>query len=283
MKHVPCFDQYEVIKNIVGGAKDKALLLGVLGRHVDCEVYFDQCFVDFQVRIERRELKNRHSRLDIIYINSDIAGTILSSKLAPQLLHMVGMFVVEKYRFGRLVSHFPEYIEGIKEARGKVVSPAELLLGAYLDDVVNNYHMQVSLEVLNGNVAAWRLYEKPVLLGRDGFVRGFRLLTREEIEIYGARRGKTVGEWFDVETTSTLTRAGIAVRWKHIPHYGRSAMKWSVNRVYLITSVGDSLALSGGRGSILFDKFRTMATILRYGNVFGTVRYVLKKALSKHM
>jgi ribosomal protein S18 acetylase RimI-like enzyme len=75
-----------------------------------------------------------------------------------------------------------------KQKAGDGLSPAGYLLQSYLRDVMA-VGRQVSLEVLNQNEVAWRLYEKKLAVDENSEQkRAFELLGRSEIEAYAALR-----------------------------------------------------------------------------------------------
>ena len=259
-----------VEEHIVGGAKDKALLLGLLNPKLDGEFYAQELYGEHRFAVEKRELPNRHSRLDILYINNYPVGTIVSSELTEGIYHMVGMLVAEPYRSRAIDKTLPGYADARAKKLGGGLSPAAFFLQVYLKDIVNTQGMQVSLEVLNGNQYAWKLYEKRLLANSDGLdAVGFELLPKKELEAYARLRGKKIGKWHSVETYEN--KKGYAVQWSHIPDYGTSTEKWSVNRVYMIKPRGQNFFFSEERIPQFKNKLRIILTIMFYGNPVGYI------------
>jgi hypothetical protein len=263
------FDPSIVGENIVGGAKDKARLLGLLSSSVANEVYVKEVYGAYSLEVIRRILPNGHSRLDIMYINGFVVGTILSSRLMPRLYHMVGMFVGEKYRSKAIEKIFPEFMsnDGNKDKR---LSPAAFLLKAYVNDVVILDRNQVCLEVMNGNAAAWKLYERCCHGASESKRITVELLDEELIYMYAKLRMKKISKRYPVKSSKDMP--GIAVQWKHIPDCGITTHLWSANRIYLIKPFEQRCLLKNKKINPYISIFNTVCSILRYGQLFVYLR-----------
>lgn len=261
------FDAVSVGKCIIGGAEKKALLLGLLSSSLKSEVYVEEIYSTYRLVVVKRVLPNLHSRLDIMYVNGCVVGTILSSRLLPRLYHMVGMFVGEKFRKKMIEVTFPGYMKQDNHAPPNRLGVAAFLLRSFTEDILNVAGGQVSLEVMNGNIAAWMLYEKCKPVVHDGRDAGFELLSEEEVCVYGKLRGKQALKWYGIHTLSG--KAGVGVQWTHVPNYGETTKEWSVNRVYLLKSAAESPLFLSRENSAVSSKLDAMVSIFRYGCIVG--------------
>jgi hypothetical protein len=259
------FDAFIVSEYIVGGAKDKAKLLGLISSSVANEVYANEIYGTYSLVVVRRVLPNGHSRLDIMYINGFVVGTILSSRLMPELYHMVGMFIGEKYRSKAIGKTFPGFMGNHDEDKNKRFTPAAFLLKSYVNDVVNLGKNQVCLEVMNGNVPAWMLYEKCCHGASDNKCTNIELLDEELICSYAKLRMKKITKFYPVKNSGG--EPGIAVQWKHIPDCGVTTELWSVNRIYLISPSKRYRMLGNNKIKPFNSIFNTAFSILRYGKL----------------
>jgi hypothetical protein len=267
------FDPSIVSENIVGGAKDKAKLLGLLSSSVANEVYVKEVYGTYSLEVIRRILPNGHSRLDILYINEFVVGTILSSRLMTGLYHMVGMFVGEKYRSKTIGKTFSEFMsdDGNKDKR---LTPAAFLLNAYVNDVVRLGQNEVCLEVMNGNIAAWMLYEKCCYGASESKRPSVELLDEELICVYAKLRMKKISKWYPVKNSKDMS--GLAVQWQHIPDCGVTTHLWSANRIYLIRPSEQHCLLRNKNINPYISIFNTVYSIFLYGEILNYLNDKLK-------
>ena len=264
----------EILNCIIDGAKEKAILLGLLNAKLGSRIYEEQEVDKYEFSILKTELPNKKSRLDVLCVNNIPVGTIVSSEIIPGLYHMVGMYVTEKYRSGEINDTLPG-VEHARKENKTLLNPAEFLLWGYLKDVVSREKKQVSLEVIDGNVSAWRFYEKRLYWDEDSErYEGFELMTQRETKIYAQQRGKKIKRWVKVLTQSN--RKGYAVHWSHIPEYGPGTERWAVNRVYLIKSSTQKYLLEQQKKSRFFSAITTGYTIIRFGNFLGYLIFKIK-------
>jgi len=202
---------------IVDEARDKAVFFGLMRKNVKAQLYAYEEIEGHVFAVEKRVVAGGHSRLDLLSIDNEPVGTVIST----------------------------------------------FLLTSYANDVLTD-RRQVTLEVMNNNSAAWRLYERVQI--RDinrGVDAEFRLLSKEEILRYAAVRGKTIGKWRPLETPGETERTG--VQWKHVPDFGSSTGRWSTNRIYLLHNRDENFLLNERR----LTRFDGIARALACGAFHG--------------
>lgn len=203
-------------------------------------------------------------RLDLLYMDGACIGAILSVKIDNNVYHIQGMNVIESYRGRRFSGNGVDGFSSIK--------PSKFLLQCMMKDLCASSKL-ISLEVLNGNVPAWKLYEEVSVTTESG-VYCFRLLDRFNIGLYAKIRGKAVREWCTIDGDG-----GLGVKWAHIPDYGASTMKWSVNRVYLAQTQGADTSQDIFVGSSKRLKTKLLVSILFYGRPFLYIARRLKRLI----
>ena len=270
----PC----QLLGSILNEARSIAILFGILNEKNRTGTYYREKNGAHNLKIEKWELPDKVIRLDILYLDDAPIGSILSLRILPSLYHMVGMYIDEKYRSKQINETLPDYYSLHPKENDKR-SPSTCLLKSYLNDMValNNY--QVTLEVINNNQSAWRLYEKPLLRTNDNEkAHGFRLLTKEEILQYANLRGKKVGKWHPVNSGGESLKYG--VQWSHIPDYGGKPERWSTNRIYIIGPGDQVLNVLHNKHHPFLENLKKLYSIIIYGSV---IRYIHYKISSRFL
>ena len=242
---------------VIPSALTLVSLLGLLDKKEELTSYKSINQNSVEINIYKYELPNQFARIDVIKINTQPVGSIVSIELLPHLYHMVGMFIKEGYRGKNVVKVVPGYYSSLNS-----LSPAALLLTGYVEDMVVHNNRQISLEVKNNNTPAWKLYEMAFVgSSKKRIPPQFTLLDKNEYLAYARLRGKKIGKWHEV--VSTNGRAGQGVQWSHIPDYGNSS-RWSINRVYYIKPQAEEAILLN-RKLRLIPKLKVLWTVIRYG------------------
>lgn len=188
------------------------------------------------------------TRLDVIRIDEMNAGTIVSLLLAEGLLHMSGLFVREAFRSNKIA----QTLGLSNNVPSSFPTPSRLLLRALISDLVNK-RMQMSLEVMNNNRSAIRLYEERFKVPHHSSDIGFQMMNEREIESYSRLRGKSIKGWHEVDS-DTSSANGTGVQWRHVPNYNDS-LRWSLTRIYHFVPPGDlPRILSPARGAQYYAK-----------------------------
>tara|TARA_B100000408_G_scaffold138583_1_gene132797 strand:+ start:12762 stop:13562 length:801 start_codon:yes stop_codon:yes gene_type:complete len=213
--------------------------------------------------IYRKVLPNKFARIDVIFVNGTSAGSLLFVEIADGIYHMVGMFINEEFR-GKKISQ-------TQNGRAFSCSVAFLFLDHVMNDLVEK-GLSVTLEVMNYNKAAFKLYERwsSSSIGNHD-INEFRLLTKAEVVRYGKLRRKPIKRWHDIGEGDNKR----GVQWSHIPDYnGRST--YSISRVYYCEV---TKPLSSVRKLAFFrNKIKLILSIIKYGRPVGfLIDYIRSK------
>lgn len=250
-----------VLPAIIPSFREKSILLGLMSPKVRQEIYFEEKFDVGIFSVERRVLPNNFARLDILFVAGEVAGTILCCELSKNLYHMVGMYVLEKFRSKKYSVSAQENLSEGKPASGKPISPAAFLLKTFSFDIIAE-QKQVSLEVLDSNIPAWKLYEKKHSMGdADQKTICFELMHKEQITSYAKIRGKNIGRWHNILFEGEAENLG--VQWSHVPDFGGTS-RWSINRLYILkaqATIFPIISVHQRFGSWV----KVLSTILLYG------------------
>ena len=213
--------------------------------------------------IYRKVLPNEFARIDVIFVNGSSAGSLLFVEIASGIYHMVGMFINEEFR-GKKISL-------LRNGRALNCSIAFLFLDHVMNDLVEK-GLSVTLEVMNYNKAAFKLYERwgSSSIGNHD-INEFRLLTKAELVQYGKLRKKPIKKWHDIGEGDDK----MGVQWSHIPDYNGQST-YSVSRVYYCEVIK---SLSSVRKLAFYrNKIKLMLSIIKYGRPVGfLVDYIRSK------
>ncbi|WP_460225425.1 GNAT family protein [Aurantivibrio infirmus] len=265
----------DIINAIIPSFREKARLLGLVGGRIEDILYHEDIVDGKRVIFKKRVLPNAYARMDILLVDSEIAGTIVCCKISEEVYHMVGMYVREEFRSKKNNTDAPLEIPPVANQ----LSPAKLLLKYFLQDVIPK-GTQVSLEVLNHNKSAWNLYEKKlyfdVLLKRQ---KGFSLMTPDEIIKYAKARRKKIGKWHEVENADGTIAKG--VQWSHIPDFDGTP-RWSINRLYLIKTDSHEFSLNPDIYHWLKINLKMAYSVIKYGKLYLFIkRYITLKIVER--
>jgi len=264
----------QVVATIIPAFRNNAILLGLLSEKFPFQEYKTEKIDGQEYSVQKRILPNEYARLDLITIDGEPAGSIVCCEIANSIYHMVGMFVSEKYRSSKKTPQEVAAPQNHTSRSEKQTSPAKFLLAGFLEEMLA-LGKQVSLEVLNHNAPAWHLYEKKLVFDSlEKRMIGFRLMNKEEILNYVRLRGKKIGKWHDIKTSSD--EVGLGVQWRHVPDFDGTS-RWSINRLYLINSGAKEFKID----DVFFDRSvsigKVCLTVIKYGSVFRFVKLGLKK------
>lgn len=264
----------QVVAAIIPAFRNNAILLGLLSEKFLFQEYKTEKIDGQEYSVQKRILPNEYARLDLITIDGEPAGSIVCCEIANNIYHMVGMFVLEKYRSSKKTPQELEALQSRTSRSEKQTSPAKFLLAAFLEETLA-LGKQVSLEVLNHNAPAWHLYEKKLVF--DSLAKrmiGFRLMNKDEILNYVRLRGKKVGKWHDIKTSND--EAGLGVQWRHVPDFDGTP-RWSINRLYLINSGAKEFKIDDSFFNRSNSIGKVCLTVIKYGSVFRYMKLGLKK------
>ena len=203
----------------------------------------------------------------LILVEGEPAGSIISIDIASGLTHLVGMYVKEELRGAAFRQ---------ENSKDRVVSPAACLLSSYISDMANS-GKSITLEVMNYNIAALKLYEKRFSTLVDGEEKHlwFSLLSQTEISYYGRIRGKKLGRWHEIKLDSG--HKGMGIQWRHTPDYAGQST-WSISRVYGFNLDSETL----------LELSKPKSRVRSYMNLFKAVfaggkpiRYLLWRSIGK--
>lgn len=248
-----------ILNSVLPSARGGALLFGYTTTKWD-ELYVSVKCNDATYSIVRKALPNNFSRMYLVCIDGTPVGSVLFVEIATNILHMVGMFVTEASR-GKKIT----YKKGAKECRQTVAS---FLLQHVMDDLVAS-NCQVTLEVMNNNQNAHKLYEKGAFFakGNEDEFR-FELCSKTEVIEYAKIRRKKITKWHDIGYGES--RAGI--QWSHIPDYNGEST-WSISRVYNIPK--HKQRVSAQPMAFTKNKLKLIYSALRFGELFEFIKYIV--------
>jgi hypothetical protein len=254
-----------ILNSILPAARSVAVLLG-FDRGPWESAYASVQFDNATYTIVRKSLPNNFARVDVLFVNNCPAGSLVFVEIAPSVFHMVGMFISDELR-GKKVT----YVSKGEEVTGSI---AFYFLQHVMDDLVTN-NITVTLEVMNYNEAAYRLYEKWNLC-QFGLNKSlcFTLCSKQEITRYSKIRSKRVGKWHLVG--DDINKFG--VQWTHVPDYNGEST-YSISRVYC--SSPEALPKHNIFMSIKMS-LRMIVSSLKYGSVIAFFRYSIASRRDKN-
>ncbi len=221
---------------ILESARDAAILMGLLNKNIEEEVYAEKTVNNNKFTVSKKELKNRAARLDIIYIDQIPIGSVVLVEISHKLYHMAGMYIKESYRGKNLKDKLNTAPETDPHQK-----PSIFLLENLIKDLLDQDY-QMTLEVMNYNRGACELYETRFFTGdKNKTELGLELMTKDNILSYSKYRKKNIGKWHNIGEENQEKRWGI--QWENVPDY-KNTTRWSINRIYLLAAPGDSFLLS---------------------------------------
>lgn len=215
--------------------------------------------------IVSKALPNDFARIDIVLVDDKPVGSVLFVEISSHVLHMVGMFIKEEHR-GKRIS----YIYDNKE---KDVTIASFLLDHVMESLVTK-NVQVTLEVMNYNESAYKLYERTSTFTNSSMPpQQFELCSRSDVLEYKKIRRKVVKRWHDIG----FGEDKLGVQWAHVPDYNGVAT-WSIARVYCWKKSYESLR--GGYITFVKNRLKLIYSVLKYGSIFRFTYYFLLKKIT---
>lgn len=251
-----------VLHSVLPAARSIAVLFG-FDKSAGDSPYVESHYGDSSYAIIKKTLPNNFARIDVIFVNNEPAGSLLFVEIADSIFHMVGMFINEKFRGKKLTYDFS----------GKTTknSIAFFLLQHVMADLVSQ-EITVTLEVMNYNVAAYKLYERLELFDSTFYTRfSFKILTKKEVRKYSELRRKPIKKWHDIGLGSDE----VGVQWTHIPDYNGEP-KYSVSRIYCCETVKGVYDI--GKFQYYLNKVKLVISLIKYGR---PITFLLSKILSQ--
>jgi len=259
----------DLLNLILEDARSTAILFGVTKEKYREKCYVAETIENHAFEIRKREIPNKIARLDTLYINNLAVGCIFSLKISASSYHMASLYILEDYRS-------KQFYQTLSLKNKIDTTPALYLLSSYVVDIVKN-NKHITLEVTNNNESAWRLYEKPLASSTTNITSGFHLLSKNEIQAYAKIRGKKIGKWYELKTSSN--RIGTGVQWSHIPDYGGKPERWSTNRIYHASPIGEEAFIPDIQIlERLLTTSQRVISILLYGSL---IKFLLSRIYSK--
>lgn len=238
-----------VLNSILPAARTVAILFG-FERGPWREPYVETKSSSNLYAIYNRVLPNNFARIDVIFLNGKPVGSLLFVEIANGIYHMVGMFINDEHRGKRM-----EYLADGKTTKCSI---AYFFLHHVMNDLVGK-GFTVTLEVMNYNKAAFKLYERWETRNKSSKVKlKFSLLSKTEIEHYGTLRKKPIKGWHDIDRGDNQ----MGVQWSHIPNYNGET-RYSISRVYCCEA--DNSILSTTKLSYLKNKIKLIISAVKYG------------------
>jgi len=267
------FDPQYIEECILDSARGSAWLLGLLKQGLYAESYASLSSGDNHYTLVKKVLPNQFARLDIMFVNNEPVGSICVIEIYQGLYHMLGMYVKPSYRAKEYGKKLIPFSNG-SVSDISLPSPAKFMMEHYMRDLFEN-KVSMTLEVMNYNAAAYRLYEKQFICSGES-MNAFSLLSKEKIEKYSRLRSKSIGKWHPLDVENDTESYG--VQWKHIPDYNNTS-EWSITRVYFYSPIGDFLSVIGvvSIAGLIRIKAKTFVSIFKYGDVFGFLESARKK------
>lgn len=246
-----------VLHSVLPAARSIAILFGFDKSPEDCP-YVESRYDDSTYAITRKTLPNNFARIDLVFVNNEPAGSLLFVEIADSIFHMVGMFIKEKYR-GKKIT----YGYNGKVTRGSI---ALFFLQHVMADLVNQ-KITVTLEVMNYNQAAYRLYERWAYEHHKLNRRfSFQLCSKQKVIHYSKVRSKRIAKWHRIGDGDQF-----GVQWSHVPDYNGEAT-YSISRVYC--SSPDELA-KVTELEPLKNRLKMLISSVIYGNALAFIRYTV--------
>ncbi len=259
-----------LIDSILPSARPTAILLGLTIPEQLGEPVVQQDMLGYNYQIYSRIMPNAMARIDVLYVDQQPAGSVVFVEIEEAVFHMVGMYVREGYR-GRSVMLSRAAVE---QEQDTFQTPAEFLLHNVTTDIVN-HGRQITLEVMNNNTSAVKLYERCVRTVVSGqTLPAYRLLEQDEVMQYAAMRYKKIGQWHE------LPEYGLrGVQWSHVPSYNNLST-WSITRVYHAALADTRFKSSVSLWRYCRNKLKLLYSVIRYGNPLALIKYywLLKRA-----
>lgn len=248
-----------ILESVLPAARNVAVLFGYTSTKWD-EAFVNVRYGNDTYSVDKKALPNNFSKMYVICMNGTPVGSVLFVEIATNILHMVGMFVTEECRGKKI-----EYKRGARECRQTVAS---FLLQHVMDDLLAS-NCLVTLEVMNNNQSAYKLYERGAFFatGNEEGVR-FELCSQTEVIEYAKIRRKKIKKWHDIGHGES--RAGI--QWSHIPDYNGEST-WSISRVYYLPK--DNQRLSAQPMAFTKNKLKLIYSILRFGKLLKFMKYIV--------
>lgn len=248
-----------ILESVLPAARNIAVLFGFTSTKWTYSLIRIRCGND-AYSVEKKMLPNSFSKMYVINMNGIPVGSVLFVEIATNILHMVGMFVAEECRGKKI-----EYSEGAKECRQTV---ATFLLQHVMNDLMES-NCLVTLEVMNNNQSAYKLYERGAFFAKD-IMEGsqFELCTKTEAVEYAKIRRKKIKKWHDIGRGES--REGI--QWSHIPDYNGEST-WSISRVYYLPS--GKQRLTSESMAFTKNKLKLIYSVLRFGHIFKFIKYIV--------
>ena len=248
-----------ILESVLPAARNVAVLFGFTSTKRD-EAFVSVRSGNDTYSIDKKALPNNFSKMYVISMNGIPVGSVLFVEIATNILHMVGMFVTEVCRGKK--------IEYRKDAQECYQTVASFLLQHVMDDLLAS-NCQVTLEVMNNNQSAYKLYERGSFFakGNEEGVR-FELCSKTEVIEYAKIRRKKIKKWHDIKHGES--REGI--QWSHIPDYNGEST-WSISRVYYLPK--DKQRVEAQPMAFTKNKLKLMYSVLRFGKLFKFMKYVV--------
>jgi hypothetical protein len=137
-----------------------------------------------------------------------------------------------------------------------------------MNDLASN-NLQVTLEVMNYNESAHRLYESIEFFSENKEQPlKFHLCSKSETIEYKMLRKKKIKKWHDIGQGEVK----LGVQWSHIPDYNNEPT-WSITRVYCWKTLSPPLTTT--KMAFVRHKFKFIYSVLKYGDIIGFLYYHL--------
>lgn len=252
-----------VLDSILPAARSVAVLFG-FDRGPWESAYTSMQFGNSTFTIVKKSLPNNFARIDVLFVNNSPAGSLVFVEIAPSVFHMVGMFINDEFR-GEKVT----YISNGEEVKGSI---AFYFLQHVMDNLVAN-SITVTLEVMNYNKAAYKLYEKWNCYENE-LNRSFRftLCSKQEIVQYSKIRSKRIGKWHRIGFDNKF-----GVQWAHVPDYNGEST-YSISRVYCS---GAEMLPEHNISTFIRTTLRLIVSSLKYGSAIAFFRYSIASRRNK--
>ena len=248
-----------ILTSVLPAARSASVLFAYTTAKWDEPYVSVQC-QDATYSIVRKVLPNDFSRMYLVCVDGAPVGSVLFVEIATNILHMVGMFIAKVCRGKKI-----HYILNNKDCTQTVAS---FLLQHVMNDLASK-NLQVTLEVMNYNESAHRLYES-IEFFSDNKEQPFKfhLCSKAEIIEYKTIRKKKIKKWHDIGQGEDKP----GVQWSHIPDYNDEST-WSVTRVYCWKKLRPPLTTK----QMVFTrhKLKFIYSVVKYGDIIGCVYYYL--------
>ena len=265
------YPYWPIVGAVLESARGSAVLLGLVNEKLLERPYAKQSMLDMEYAIAKTELPNKFARLDVLFVDGEPAGTVLWVEIAKNVQHMVGMYVLEHYQSATIYKRF-ETLGASPDVLAALTTPARLLFENSTKAMIEN-NRQATLEVMNYNEKAYKLYEKNIDCGDGGGQRSFELSSRSEITHYAKIRHKKIGSWHHLAGRHDI----YGVQRQHVPNYN-DVPTWSISRVYNCKGDGEALFSGNGGFAYLNNRGKLLWSVIRSGRFIGFIRYLLLRS-----